>query len=153
MFTFERAGKADVAAIQAFLLENYFPESVYSGVFDYDAAATAQYISGWTDEICVIAYDGEQIVGVFAMYLARTYYRQPEADIILFYVAPSHRGTGLSREMVQLIVGIADKAGARAIYTDSASGMECKNNALYTNLFKKFGFQVLGTELARFNNV
>lgn len=150
----ERATMNEAVEIRDFLLDNYYKEAVYSGKLDYDAEASLAYVSSWIDEICYVARNEEgKLIAVMAAYLTKTYYKQPECQVIVFYIHPDARGTGVSRELVKILVEIGNLNNIGAIYTTSASGMGAKNNNLYTNLFKKEGFQELGTELVRFNNV
>jgi len=143
----------EIEEVRDFLLENYFAESIYSDNLQHDPDASLEYINSWLGEVFYIARDGEKIVGVLAATIVTTYYKQPECQVIVFYIHPDARGTGLSREMVELLIKIAGINNVGAIYTTSASGIGEKNNELYTNLFEKYGFQQLGTELVRFNNV
>lgn len=145
----------DVVEIEEFLGGNYFNEVVYSSVMEYDPLATRRYITEWLfGGDCVIARgEDDSIVGVFSTFITTTYYKQPECEVIIFYVRPDYRGTGLSREMAKYLVKIADIYEVGAIYTSSASGIGKTNTSLYANLFKKFGFQELGTELVRLKRV
>lgn len=149
----EKVTLADVVEIRDFLYENYFKESIYSSNMQYDADASLEYITSWLGEIFYIMRIEGKIAGVFAASIANTYYKRPECQVIVFYIHPDYRGIGVSREMVEYLTKLCDAENVAAIYTTSASGIGEKNNELYTNLFGKFGFQKLGTELVRFNNV
>jgi len=153
-YTINTATIEDVRGIRDMLHESYYSESIYNDNLEYDANAAAEYIASWVNEICFIARnESNEIVGVLSAFLMKTYYKQPECQVVVFYIHPSERGSGLSREFVDLLVKTADLNQAGATYTTSASGMGDKNNELYTNLFKKGGFIELGTELVRFKNV
>jgi len=149
-YTLEFAKYKDAQDIQNLLYPDYFEASIYSGL-DYDPVSTLQYIYEWISEYCVLARDDAgSIVGILGFYLANTYYKQKECDIVIFYIHPDHRGKGVSRMLVKFLNGFCEKRGdVGVIYTTSGSGMSEKNNMLYTNLFKKEGFEVLGTELIR----
>lgn len=141
----------DAIAIQNVLYPEYFQETVYRSL-DYSAEGTLNYIAQWIAEgFCSYAKDESgEIAGVFAMGFAQTYYKQHECDVVMFYVRPKHRATGLSRMMVKAIDGLCKNHGnVGAIYTSCASGVSERNNKLYRNLYKKFGFQVLGTEMVK----
>lgn len=140
----------DLDDILDLLHSSYFKESVYSAL-DYDPLAARLTVQNWLDEIVILARVEGKLVGIMSMYFIKTFYKQPECDIIMFYVHPDYRGTGISRALVNAIVMLSDKNNAAVIYTTSASGMDESNDKLYTNLFKKFGFKVLGTELIRIN--
>lgn len=149
-FTLSFATYQDVHEIEPFLYE-YFKESGYSDGLTYDADTTKATIAQWIPQICVLARVDGQLAGIFAMYFTHTYYKEPECDVIIFYVSPEYRGTGVSRGLVNALTAISDKNGAAVIYTSSASGISSKNNKMYANLFTKFGFEDLGTELIRKN--
>lgn len=139
----------DIPAIMGLIYPTYFNESVYK-TLDYDPVATANYVSTWIDEYCLIARHEGEVVGIIAFYFTNTYYKQKECDIVIFYIHPDHRGTGLSRMLVNYMDLICKKEGnVGVVYTTSASGMKGDNDALYRNLFKKFGFEILGTEMIK----
>lgn len=151
-FSLHIARPEDVSAIQSLMYPGYFQESTYSGL-TYDHDQTRAMIENWLHDVCIVAKVEGRIVGVAAMYYVRTFYKEPEADVEMFYVAPEYRGTGISRALVDTLVQNADANRCAVIYTSCASGISEKNNLLYRNLFKKFGFNVLGTELARVKHV
>lgn len=148
-FSLSFATFEDVDAIEN-LLYPYFEESTYSGL-TYDPLATKHTIAQWIPEVCILAKVDGEIVGITAFYFLNTFYKEPECDVVMFYIKPEYRGTGISRGLVNALTTIADQNQAGIIYTSSGSGMGGKNNDLYANLFKKFGFQELGTELIRKN--
>ena len=140
----------DVDSIQNMLYPAYFEESTYSGL-TYDPEMSKKTIASWIPETCIIAKVDGEIVGIVAAYFVRTYYKQKEGDVVIFYTRPDYRGTGVARGLVNALKEIGDKVGAAVIYTSSGSGMGGNNNKLYANLFKKVGFEELGTELIRKN--
>lgn len=139
----------EVNEIEA-LLYPYFQESTYSGL-TYDSEAAKQTILHWIPEVCVLARVNGELVGIVSMYFINTFYKEPECDVVMFYVKPEYRGSGVARGLVNAITMIADRNKAGIIYTSSGSGIGKENNNLYANLFKKFGFKDLGTELIRIN--
>lgn len=151
-YTVQIANEADLDGIQDLLYPGYFQESTYNKL-TYDHESTRGVIKNWLENVCFVGKSGDEIVAVVSMYYLRSFYKEPEADIEMFYIRPDFRGTGLSRDLVNCIVQNADANGCKVIYTGCASGINRKNDSLYANLFKKFGFSVLGTELARVCNV
>lgn len=140
----------DLNDILDLLYPSYFDESVYSGL-EYDPIATRRTVESWLDEIVILARVDGQLAGIVSMYFIQTFYKQAECDVVMFYVRPDYRGTGVARSLVNAIVMMADKNKAAVVYTTSGSGMNGNNNQLYINLFKKFGFKDLGAELIRIN--
>lgn len=148
-YDFSFATYTDTKDIMDLLYPTYFNESIYRSL-DYDPVSTAAYISTWINEHCVIARYQGKVVGIIAFYFTNTYYRQKECDIVIFYIHPDHRGTVLSRALVKALDDICKREGDVGVaYTTSASGMEGSNDSLYRNLFKKFGYKVLGTEMIK----
>lgn len=150
MYQLQLATQDDVQKIQDILYPGYFNETIYSGL-EYDPVSTRGYIREWIDGgYCFYATCNGEVVGVLSFFIHQTYYKQNECEVIMFYVKPEHRGTGLSRTMVKLIDKLCKESGkVHVIYVSSASGKGGNNDALFTNLFKKFGFKVLGTELIK----
>lgn len=144
------ATKDDVQGILDVIYPHYFNESMYK-ILDYDPEMARLTVENWIENICVVCKDGEKIVAVASMFLARTYYKQTEANVEMFYILPKYRGKGISRAIVQTLVNVADANNCAIIYTSCAGGVGELNNNLYTNLYKKFNFNKLGTEMVRIN--
>jgi GNAT superfamily N-acetyltransferase len=151
MIKIEKATYRDVNQIQDLMYPIYFNESAYSD-FEYDPVRTRMTITTWLSGLCFVAKDKNKIAGVFSMYFAQTFYKHLETDVEMFFVHPDYRGTQVARLLVDEMVRQSDMAGSKIIYTACASGINEKNNKLYTNLFKKFGFKELGTEVMRVSN-
>lgn len=149
-FDLSFATYADLGDIENLIYPHYFDESAYSDL-TYDPEMARQTILQWIPETCVLARVDGNLVGILAMYFTRTYYKETEGDVVIFYVLPEYRGTGVARGLVYALKKISDKQKAAIVYTSSGSGMKGNNNKLYANLFKKVGFKELGTELIRKN--
>lgn len=133
----------------------YFAESATYNFLTPDLDNTklvvTEYVTG--GNICFIAKDEGRIVALACANIMRTFYKEIECDVNMFFVAPSHRGNGLSRKLVETIVYQAEMNDAKIIYSSCFSGLGENNNNLYINLWKKYGFQVLGTVMIRGKNV
>lgn len=138
----------DVDAIEALLYPNYFNESHYSDL-TYDPLQTKATIASWIPETVILAKLDGKIIGILAMYFMNSYYKEKEGDVVIFYVLPEYRGTGVSRALVAALDKVSKEVGAKVVYTSSGSGMGENNNKLYANLYKKFEFKELGTELIK----
>lgn len=145
-FNLRFANYYDVNAIVDLLHPNYFEESQYKGL-TFDLENCQKTVAEWITEYCAIAEMDGKVVGVVAFYFLNSYYKEKEGDIIIFYVHPDYRGTGVARALVGIVEKISKELDAAVVYTTSGSGMGRKNDKLYSNLFKKFGFEELGTEL------
>lgn len=152
-FSIERATREDIPAIKDLLYPTYFNESTYSGL-TYDDEATTKMVVGWIESLCFVAKDNRgKVIGIAQGFAFQSFYKELELAIEMFYVLPEWRGTGVARALVSNIVQQADANGVAVVYTSCASGIDSKNNALYKNLYKKFGFDELGTELIRRNGI
>jgi GNAT superfamily N-acetyltransferase len=148
-FSIRRATMDDLDEIERILHPTYFEESGYNGL-DYCAEGTRRMIAEWiaNDVAIIISSQGEP-AAFGAMCLGRTFYKQIEADVEIFYVMPKFRATGIARALTDILCRIADANGAAIIYSSCLSGMGDKNHALYVNLWKKYGFRELGTVMLR----
>ena len=147
-FTLHLATDNDIDDIQGLLYPHYFEESHYSDL-TYSAKHTRRTIEGFISNNCILAKVSGKLCGIISSYFINSYYEEIEADIDLMFVLPECRGTGISRAMVKKILEHADLNGVAIVYTSCASGISDKNEKLYSNLFGKFGFKPLGTELIR----
>ncbi len=144
------AKEEDLDAIENLLYPRYFEESFYNGL-EYDSKNCREFILSWLESDCLIAKSNGNIVAVTSLEYYKTYYRQEEAVVEMFYVSPEFRGTALSRELLKSLINLTEKRNVAMLYASCASGMGQKNDALYSNLFQKFGFEVLGTDLIKKN--
>ncbi len=147
-YTLEIATLDDVDAIQTLIYPEYFNETIYSGQ-EYDPENTKDVIKSWIENACIIAKKNGELIAVASMYFLKTFYKDLEAEIVMFFVKKEHRGTGISRDLVFNMVAHAERNGCKIIYTSCASGISEKNDKMYFNLFSKYGFKKLGTELVR----
>jgi len=150
-YTIDFAGMDDIKGIYNLLYPGYFEESIYKDL-TFDPQATIEFIHEYIRNYCFIAKnDKGEVVGVVAFGIEKTYYKEKECDVVMFYIRPDYRKTGLSRRLVEAIVKTAEILGdVGVIYTSCGSGLEGDNDKLYANLYKKYGFKELGTELVRF---
>lgn len=141
---------ADIDDVLDLLYPAYFEESTYADL-EYDPQMAKETVISWLQGAFVLARVDGELAGVASMYFTRTFYKQIEGDVVMFYVHPDYRGTGIGRSLAGAIDAISQKNNAAVVYTTSGSGMKNKNNSTYINLFKKFGFKPLGTELIKKN--
>jgi len=148
MITLAIAQEKDIEAIIE-LLKPYMQESIYQNM-TYSHEGTKAVVTEWLNGgFSFLAMDGERIIGFAQMTLMKTFYEEAEADVEMFYVMPEYRGMGISRMLVDNIVKNAEANNCAIIYTGCLSGIDEKNNALYTNLWSKFGFKELGTVMIK----
>lgn len=97
-----------------------------------------------------ITENGIKICGVVIVCAGKSWFKGREADIDFLYVLPEYRGKGVSRLLVEAAVSWAmDAEDINILYCGCHSRFEDggKNDKMFTNLFKKFGFEVTGTNL------
>jgi N-acetylglutamate synthase-like GNAT family acetyltransferase len=134
-------------------LRPYHDESVYSG-FTYDDLQSRIYmcemITGENSRVIIVEHGF--ITGLAVLSFRKSFFKELEADISMFYIGKEYRGTGVSRVLVDACTNLAKSLGAHIIRADNVSGLDKKNDAYWTNLFSKFGYQKLGTTVVRFLN-
>lgn len=129
------------------LIYDYFHETVYSNL-TYNRENTLEIIKKWGIILTARNKNGA-LIGLGSMSISTTYFEEREADIEIFYVKPTYRGTGVSRALAKSLVDIAEQNGAKVIYSACRSGIKGNNNKLYENLFTKAGFTQLGCIMIR----
>jgi len=143
------AGIEQAKDVLNLLYPHYYDESIQKKnglTFDMDTAigTVLEWIEGCK---CVVAYKDGKPVGFMVWYFIKTVFEEQEADLVMFFVMPKERGTGLSRDLAKIFDEDCKAGGVKAAYNGSSSGVSDK---LYHNLFAKYGFDVLGTELVKF---
>lgn len=116
--------------------EERFFSTIYHSVLD----------DGWTT---LIALDNDKVIGVLIAFENYSFFEDAEMDIDFFYIKKEYRGTQCARELVWNIKKLAISRNVGIIYCGCHSNMADggKNNSLFMNLFKKFGFEETGTNL------
>jgi ribosomal protein S18 acetylase RimI-like enzyme len=148
-FSIFQATLENVDEIESLLYPAYFEESGYSNL-DYDETNCKAMIAGWiTDGVGIIMRSQGKIVAFASMGFMRTFYKQVEADVDMFFILPEYRGTGIARALSTTISNVAKEGNAEVVYTSCLSELGGKNNQLYINLWKKLGFRELGTVMIR----
>lgn len=127
----------------------YYEESVHYKKLTYSEAACRRTLAGWLNHSHVIVVERDEIVGVGVVTIGQTCYEELEAEMNLFYVSKDYRGKGVSRLLAEAITEFAKLHKVRIIHASNMSGMEGNNDKLWINLFRKYGYQVIGTTLAR----
>lgn len=142
----------DIPMLQALLYPDYFEESIFRDL-TYSAEHTEQLLlQVVTQGAVVVAADKEDDspVAFLSMDRYNTFYVEPELEINLMYVAPEWRGSGCSRDMVEAAIKVAQAAGVAVIYAPAASGVSDQNDKLWVNLFNRYNFKSIGTNMAKF---
>jgi GNAT superfamily N-acetyltransferase len=129
------------------LTRPYFDESVYSKHVTYSEVNCRRSFARLINQSNTFVIDADGLVAMAAVTITTTFYVQSEADLDFFYVLPEYRGTGVARLLAQACTDFAKQSEARVMYSCGASGMEGNNDKLWINLWKKNGFDFLGTTM------
>lgn len=91
----------------------------------------------------VVEHEG-RIIGLAFGFVGNTWWKRPCGGIDMFYIHPEARGKGASRLLVEECLRQFTDFTCGFVYAGAESGLGEKNNALYANLFKRYGFQDIG---------
>lgn len=150
-YTVMQATLDDADEIFEVIKTQHIPNTAYKG-FTIDKDLAMETIREYIEGTALIAKNEKNaIIAIASVYGIQTFFKEKEVEVTFFFVSPEWRGSGLSRDLLQVIVHSADAFGAAVIRASCLSGISPRNNALFVNLFKKFGFMELGTEMARVN--
>ncbi len=143
-----RATKDDVMAVYD-LLRPYFEESALMLKATFSPENAIKTVMGWLSDDMYYCYLTED--GFFALAINEVFTVEPESMVEMFYVSPEGRGMGAGRKLLSAIDAINKERGVVNCYAVSQSAFQDggKNAKLFTNLFKKFGFCVIGDSLVR----
>lgn len=146
------AKEEDIVALYE-LSYPYHSESMYGALFgvDRDTAIDTFTTAVRHPEIktFVTEQDGK-LTGIACVVQSSSFFNGYEGDVDFFYITPESRANGTARMLVEACVDYADhNPKLNALHCGCHSNMNDggKNDALYTNLFKKYGFEVTGTNL------
>ena len=150
MYVIRRADYTDASAIQNLAYPEYFSKSAFNGL-TYSHENALGMIKLWLSENhTLIAVDEEtgEFAGVSVLVAGRTYYEEVEGDIEFFFVSDKFKGASrpLASESIRIL---KETYGAKVVYAASKSGINQKNDSLWSNLWSKFGFNRLGTVMIR----
>lgn len=147
-----RVEKLDLSALDAVLdlLRSYYVEAGVRRVqtlCEERFAATIRLALSHEDYGVFGAYDEDRLVGVVIGLVTWSFFKENEADIDLFYVDPAYRGTWVGRHLVDAVIKFCESRNCALIYTACAGMFDDsgKNDRLYVNLFRRFGFEETGT--------
>jgi len=134
------------------LAHDYFKESMFYDKRKLNDDRILETIGGAVfsdDWIVLVGEVEEKIEGYLIAYENYSFFTDNEIDIDFFYISAAARGTGLSRRLIEYIKGLAALRNIGIIYCGCHSNMndDGRNNSLFTNLFKRQGFEVTGTNL------
>ena len=96
-----------------------------------------------------VAYEDNLIAGVAMMDFDNDFYEETVAYVVKFYVEVDFRGTMTGPRLLKRVIQEARDRECSAIFAASTAGISQEIEEKYTKLYKKFGFEVLGSFLMR----
>jgi len=129
----------------------FFTESNYGGRMTFSPENLRKHlICAWSGgdfvTIMLIAADGRG-AGYAHVQRDAMFTREPVGDLYQFYILPDHRATGGARVLRDAVVAQYRAWGCKMWYAESGAGLPGKNDMLFSNLWRKIGFESLGTVL------
>lgn len=129
------------------LLQGYALESYQGKMVPPDSEVileTLVGIFGANNFMAAVARLGDDVVGIAFGYVGRTWWRRKCGGIDMFYIDQRMRGTSVARGLVQECLRQFEEMDCGFVWASSQSGMGEINEALFNNLFLKYGFVKVG---------
>lgn len=144
----KRANKDDVIKVYE-LIRPYFEESslMFRGTFSPENSIST--IAGWLYDDDYHCYLTDH--SFIAMVVKPIFTVENESMVEMFYVSPDMRATEESRKLLKKIDEVNKNHNVLNCYAISQSAFNDggKNAKLFSNLFKKHGFYVIGDSLVK----
>ncbi|HEX6704988.1 MAG TPA: GNAT family N-acetyltransferase [Albitalea sp.] len=118
--------------------------SSYEDERDTPLATVAERLQPAADRAIVGAFDGAALVGLAAWHREEMRKLQHKGFVWGVFVAPSHRGRGLARSLIEAVIGLARHApGIRQLNLTAYAA-----NRTAIGLYESLGFVIYGREPA-----
>lgn len=132
------------------IAERFTEESSLKLTFDREVANTTffKYINGENTIFLIYEYDNLITGGIMGV-VQRDFHKESSAYITKLYIEKEFRGLSISRYLLEEFEVEASKLGASMIFSSATAGMGERVEKLYSNLFKRYGYQVLGRVLVK----
>jgi ribosomal protein S18 acetylase RimI-like enzyme len=134
-------GPEDVEAFRRIRLEalRCEPASFASSIEDWERLPEEEWRRRVTGNLVFVAFQGESPVGIMGLVRERSSKMAHRATIVMVYVQKSHRGTGLSRKLLDEVIAYARKKDIRQL--ELAASVE---NPAAIRFYRNAGFQEIG---------
>lgn len=134
---------ADAAAFRALRLRALAEDpatfgSTYEDERDTPLPVVAERMAPASDRAIVGAFDGPDLVGLAAWHREETEGLEHQGFVWGVFVAPSYRGRGLARRLMQLVIALARRAGGIRELCLTAYADNHRARVLYESL----GFEI-----------
>ena len=140
------ATKEDIPGLLG-LAERFISETSFEA--DYDEIAAYKYFSQFIEhmEADIIIYDEGGISGGAMVAFAQEAQKQPFCYIAKFFVDPDSRNLGIGRDLTEAVLAWASLHGCSHVFSTATAGLDERNQRLFVNLMKKYGFEDVGPVL------
>lgn len=146
--TVRYATPADLPRLLA-MAESFVAESKLPGGYDLDRAkASLERVLAEGIPMIVAERDGE-VVGAVIFTTESAWTHEPWAFVQIFYVMPGWRATYVARDLLDALCRAVDAMGCAATFAASTARVNERVDAMFTNLFARFGFAALGPTMMR----
>lgn len=147
-YEIRQAGYDDIDAIVDTALA-FWKESEYSkGEAPADPGRFKQFIREGLDRDgtrCIIAVSEGKVLGYVMFYLDFPDYKDGiDGELYQFFTHPQARGTGISRDLIEMMEQTYDDWGCGCRYAILSAEIGEKELSQVKNLFAKFGYEVTG---------
>lgn len=115
------------------------PSSFASSVKDWETLPDEEWRRRITGNPVFVAFQGESPVGIMGLMRERSSKMAHRATIVMVYVQRSHRGTGLSRKLLDMVIDHARGDGIRQL--ELAASVE---NPAAIRFYRNEGFREVG---------
>jgi ribosomal protein S18 acetylase RimI-like enzyme len=142
-------GPSDAAAFQVLRLQALREDPIafassYEEERDTPLLIVAQRLQPRNDRAIVGAFDGDRLVGLAAWHREEMRKMHHKGFVWGVFIAPSHRGQGLARRLLEAVIALARRAdGILQLNLTAAAG-----NAPALALYESLGFVAYGREPA-----
>lgn len=129
------------------MAEAFVGESAYGMAFDRQRSA--EYLAMLLDQPDVLVLIGDDVQSGVIASVSHDWCAKPCCYVEKLFLMPSARGTGVARSLVSAVVEFARQHDCSHIFSTATAGLGEQVEKLFTNLFRKFGFERSGPVLFR----
>lgn len=130
------------------LVRDFYEEGHWAVEGEFSPENTMRYISEAVEggHGFGVWVDGK-LAGVLTLEICYEFDTRPRAYVTDLFVNEIYRGMGLGRDLVEIAIKEARSKNAISIYAANTGTFTRRANALHDNLFKKYGFAAVSTNL------
>lgn len=124
-------------------------ESKWGWTFDSFNAANSFFTAIRHNDMIVFGvFDDDKIVGFTLASIECDFTVETIGDIVEFFIHPTARGTKAGRSLLVKVCEWFDQKKCKSVFVKSTGNVD-RQDIVFQNLFKKFGFKVFSNVLVR----